>query len=80
MPLIMRSRPAFSWLIGSLGSIRFFSDGTFHFVIWKNWATLRESPVGTFETCQRTLRMSAIRVPEVAGGRSKRREDPEQKF
>jgi hypothetical protein len=34
-----------------------------------------ESPIGTFETCQRTVRMSANRGrPEVAGGRSKRRE------
>jgi hypothetical protein len=28
MPLIMRSSDAFSWLIGSFGSIRFFSEGT----------------------------------------------------
>ena len=28
MPLIMRSSAAFSWLVGSFGSIRFFSEGT----------------------------------------------------
>jgi len=38
------------------------------------FAALHESPIGTFETCRRTLRMSAVRGrPEVTGRHSNRR-------
>ena len=35
MPLIMRSSAAFSWLIGSFGLIRFFSEGTWSARGWR---------------------------------------------
>jgi hypothetical protein len=35
MPLIMRSSAAFSWLTGSFGFIRFFSDGTWSTRGWR---------------------------------------------